>query len=134
MPDVQEEIAAFYAGYLEAWNKRDMTGLADCFTLPATFVSPMATVCVTDRAELRTSLTRNFERLESQGFSHSVLGSLTVRASNEGLAVADARGVRRLCRDGSLLEEIDAHYILRHDARGWRFAVTVSCAPGWQEA
>ena len=134
MDDIAEEVEAFYAGYLAAWNARDLEGRDACFALPATFVSPMGTLAVNSRRELRAVLARNFERLQSEGFSQSSAGTLEVRTCADGLAVADVRGLRRLRADGSLQEEIDAHYILRRDGRGWRFVVTMTCTPGWQDS
>jgi hypothetical protein len=49
------------------------------------------------------------------------------------MAIADARNVRRLRRDGSAIEVIDGHYVLRKEGGVWRFTVTVLCAPGWQK-
>ncbi len=130
---LQDEIAAFYAGYLAAWNARDYAVLADCFALPATFVSSAGAVCATDRTKLLLQLERTFARLEADGFDHSELGSLEARRCGEGLAVADANGVRRLRKDGTLQECIDAHYVLRREPAGWRFVVTLSCTQGWQQ-
>lgn len=130
---LQEEIAAFYAGYLKAWNARDYAVLTDCFALPATFVSPAGTVCATDRTKLLLQLEATFDRLEADGFSHSELGALESRRCGEGMAVAEACGVRRLRTDGSLQESIDAHYILRREPGGWRFVVSMACTPGWRQ-
>ena len=37
-----------------------------------------------------------------------------------------------VCVDGSILEEIDGHYVMQRTADGWRFAVAVVCEGGWQ--
>jgi ketosteroid isomerase-like protein len=130
---LQDEVAAFYAHYLAAWNNRDYAALADCFALPATFVSTVGTVCASDRTKLLLQLERTFDRLEADGFDHSELGSLETRRCGEGLAVADASAVRRLRADGSLQECIDAHYVLRREPAGWRFVISMSCTPGWRQ-
>ena len=56
MDDIAEEVEAFYAGYLAAWNARDLEGLDACFALPATFVSPMGTLAVNSRRAVSTSV------------------------------------------------------------------------------
>ena len=89
MDDIAEEVEAFYAGYLAAWNARDLEGLDACFALPATFVSPMGTLAVNSRRELRAVLARNFERLQSEGFSQSSAGTLEVRTCADVSACSD---------------------------------------------
>ncbi len=75
-----------------------------------------------------------FAGLEVAGFSHSEVGPVTATPCGDGLAIVDAAKVRRLKADGSLLEEIDGHYVMRETDEGWRFTVAVVCAAGWREA
>lgn len=128
---VQAEIEAFYDRYIAAWNAQDFPAVADCYAEPAMFLLPTATVSLPDRAAMIAMLETLFARLRGEGFSHSEFDSLTVKPCGEGIAIADARTVRRLRGDGTAIETIDAHYVLRKEGGDWRFTTTVTCEPGW---
>ncbi|MEQ8653741.1 MAG: hypothetical protein RIC87_14865 [Kiloniellales bacterium] len=65
--------------------------------------------------------------------SKSRHAGVTARSCGDGLAVLDASSVERLRKDGSVIESIDAHYILRKEADGaWRIATALVSAPGWR--
>lgn len=128
---VQAEIETFYDRYITAWNARDFAAVASCYSEPALFMLPAASVSLPDRAATISMLETLFARLTADGFSHSTVGNFTVRPCGEGMAIADARDVKRLRGDGSAIETIDAHYVLRKDGGDWRFTVTVTCEPGW---
>lgn len=132
MPDLKSEVDELYARYLEAWNARDFERVASHFSEPAMFVLPAAAVSLPNRAALVALLEKVFAGLEANGFSHSTIGAVTARACGEGLAIADARDVRRLRADGTAIEVIDGHYVLRREQKGWLFTLAVSCALGWQ--
>jgi len=132
MADLDQETLKLFDRYLTAWNARDFPGIADCFSEPAMFVLPGATVCLPDRAALVVMLGKLFDTLESQDFSHTTLGRISPRPSGEDMAIVDVRSVKRHRQDGSLLEEIDAHYIMKHEDGRWFLTVAVSCAPGWR--
>ncbi|MEM7024645.1 MAG: nuclear transport factor 2 family protein [Pseudomonadota bacterium] len=133
MPGLKSEVDELYARYLEAWNARDFEGVAACYTEPAMFVLPTGAVSLPDRPALVALLKKLFAGLEADGFSHSTIGAVGARACGEGLAIADARDVRRLRADGSTIEVIDGHYVLRKDEGSWLFMLVVTCTPGWQE-
>ena len=132
MADLEQETQKLFDRYLKAWNARDFPGIADCFSEPAMFVLPGATVSLPDRATLVKMLTKLFETLENQGFSHTTLGRISPRPSGEDMAIVDVRSVQRHREDGTLLEEIDAHYVMKREDGGWLLTVAVSCAPGWR--
>ena len=48
------------------------------------------------------------------------------------MAIVDAKEVARVRKDGSLIEVIDGHYVVRKFDDGWRFTMAVSCTRGWQ--
>jgi len=128
---VQSEVRAFYERYIAAWNAQDFPAVAACYAEPAMFLLPGTTVSLPDRTAMIAMLETLFARLTGEGFSHSEFDSLTVRPCGEGIAIADARNVRRLRGDGTAIEVIDAHYVLRKEGGDWRFATTVTCEPGW---
>lgn len=132
MSDLTAEVEELYARYLEVWNARDFEGVARCFSEPAMFVLPTAAVSLPDRAAVVALLQKVFAGLEANGFSHSTIGGVTARACGEGLAIVDARDVRRLRADGSAIEVIDGHCVLRKEQGAWMFTTVVTCAPGWQ--
>ena len=134
MSSSNTQAQALFYRYLECWNARDLPGVAACFTEPSMFVLPTGTVALPDHAALVALLKKVFAGLEVAGFSHSEVGPVTATPCGDGLAIVDAAKVRRLKADGSLLEEIDGHYVMRETDEGWRFTVAVVCAAGWREA
>lgn len=131
MTDTVAEVRAFYDRYITAWNAQDFPAVAACYSEPAMFLLPDKTVSLPDRAAMISMLESLFARLVADGFSHSTVGAFEVRPCGEGMAIADARDVKRLRGDGSAIETIDAHYVLRKEGGDWRFTVTVTCEPGW---
>lgn len=129
----EQEIKALFERYLTAWNARDLATVADCYTEPSLFILPDASVPVQDNEAMINLLKLIFEGLEKEDFSHTEIEDVKACACGENLAVADASTVRRLRRDGSEIECIDAHYILRRTKDGWRFTTAVVCSAGWQK-
>jgi len=130
---IVDDVLAMYDRYLTAWNGRDFAGVADCFAEPAQFVLSAATIALPDRKATIAMLEQLFDRMIAEGFSHSTIGAVSVRPCADGLAIMDARDVKRLRDDGTALEVIDAHYVVRREADGWRIAVAVVCDPGWRD-
>ena len=131
MTDVQTAAEALFARYFAAWNARDFEGVADCFDAPCQFVTPDSVLGLPDRAALIEMLEGMFARLEADGFGRTELGPVTARECNDGLAIRDVKNVARLRADGSALDRLDAHYVMRRTTDGWRLATAVPCARGW---
>lgn len=132
MKDVTTEARALFDTYLSCWNDRNFEGIVQCFEEPATFVMPNGTFCLPDHQSLIALLKKVFADLEKENFSHSTVDEVNAKSCGNGLAVLDASGVKRLKHDGSLLEQIDGHYIIRKTEGGWQFSVAVVCQSGWQ--
>lgn len=132
MTPIQIEAEALFNRYLRAWNAHDLPAVADCFAEPAMFVLPTGAVSIPDRAAFVTLLQKVFAGLVAAGYSRSTIGPIKARSCADDLAIVDALDVRRLKDDGSLLEEIDGHYVMQRTGDGWRFAVAVVCEQGWQ--
>lgn len=128
-----EEIRLLFDTYLTAWNARDFAGVAACYTEPSLFVMPSATVPVPDQDAMISLLENIFAGLDAQGFSHSEIGEISARTCSDALAIVDAKNVARLRADGSALEVIDAHYVVRKSEGAWKFVSAVVCDQGWQD-
>ncbi len=129
-----EEATQFFKAYLAAWNAQDLTALCGFYAEPSVFVLPERSLVMEDMNGTLGALQAVFEGLRAQDFGHSTYNSLEARGCAEGLAVLDVSGVMRLRKDGSLIEKIDAHYVLRHDIEGgWRIVTAVVCTPGWRQ-
>ncbi len=89
-------------------------------------------VALPDRMAALTLLEQVFAELDAAGFSHTTIGPVHALACGDGLAVVDALDVRRLKGDGSVLETLDGHYVMRLTDDGWRFAMAMTCEPGWR--
>ena len=95
MADLEQETQKLFDRYLRAWNARDFLGIADCFTQPAMFLSPGATISLPEHEALVGMLVKLFETLEGQGFSHTTLGRISPRPSGDDMAIVDVRSVQR---------------------------------------
>ncbi len=123
----------FFETYLTRWNAQDLEGISDLFEEPSLFVLPDRSIALATRQEALALLTLVFQGLNADNFEASRYASLEARSAGGGLAVLDVAGVDRLRKDGSLIETIDAHYILRRQAEGgWRIISAVVCEPGWR--
>ncbi len=132
MTPTQIEAEALFDRYLKAWNARDLPAIAACFAEPAMFILPSGPVSVADQPALVLLLEKVFADLVAAGYARSTVGPVKARRCGNGIAIVDALDVRRLRQDGSILEEIDGHYVMQRTAAGWRFAVAVVCEGGWQ--
>ncbi len=130
----ETEVNALIKTYLSAWNARDYEGMAALFTEPAVYVLADGPKTLATRADLVQSLMQQFAVLESNGFDHTEIESITVRACTDTTAMADMKTVARIKTDGSVLEVIDAVYIcLRQDGQ-WKLSIAMACRPGWNDA
>lgn len=131
----EEDAAEFYDAYLAAWNAQDLTALCGFYTEPAFFVLPERSIALEDENVTLGFLEQVFGRLNADDYLRSTYRSLSVQDCADGMAVLDVAGIERRRRDGSLIETVDAHYVLRHNEDGgWRMTVAVICAHGWKSA
>lgn len=129
-----QEAEAFFEAYLKAWNAQDLEAVSALYAEPSIFVLPQASLPLADRAATLALLKQVFEGLNAESFEVSRCAKVTGRSCGGGLAVLDATSVDRLRKDGSMIESIDAHYVLRREADGaWRIVTAVVCAPGWRD-
>ncbi|NKB54394.1 MAG: hypothetical protein GKR97_19675 [Rhizobiaceae bacterium] len=134
MNDATKEAQNLFEKYLDCWNNRDLEGVASCFDEPSVFVLPSGAVPLPNRQALVSLLQNLFAGLEKAGFSHTTIGSIEAKLCGEDLAILDAANVDRIKHDGSLLERIDGHYVMRNCDGQWRLVVAVACTSGWQKA
>lgn len=134
MNTVTKDAQALFARYLDCWNARDLVGAAACYDEPVLFISPTNTAALADHQALVGFFETIVAELEADGFSHSSIATINATLCRDGLATVDTTGVRRVRKDGSFIEEMDAHYIMRKRDGEWRLSVAVSCAPGWRDA
>ncbi len=132
MDDISDEAQNLFSHYLSCWNDRDLDGVAACFDEPSMFILPTGAVALPDRSALVGLLEKVFDGLEQAGFSHTTIGAVEAQLCGDGMAIVDAKDVKRIKKDGSVLETIDGHYVARKTQEGWRFTVAVSCTNGWQ--
>ncbi len=129
-----DEGRAFFEAYLRAWNAQDLEALSALFAEPSLFVLPQASLPLADRSATQALLKQVFDGLNADNFEKSRYAGVTARSCGDGLAILDATTVDRLRKDGSVIESIDAHYVLRRETDGaWRIVTVVVCAPGWRD-
>ena len=132
MGSIQSRGENLFATYLKHWNAQNIQFVAACYAEPCMFISPGGTAMLQERSALEEFLVQLFAGLNENGFSHSTVGEISVSRCNDGMAIMDVSNVRRLKSDGSVLEAIDAHYILKEYDDGWKIAAAVVCEPDWQ--
>ena len=130
----EADIRSLVNRYLTAWNGGDFETVAGCYSEPCLFILPTGAVPAADKAAMITLLKTIFAGLEADGFSHTEIDRIEICPRGDTLATADATGVRRLRKDGSEIEVIDAHYVLRRGPDGWQFATAVSLPHNWSVA
>ncbi len=129
----KEEATQFFEAYLAAWNAQDFTALCGFYAEPSMFVLSERSILMEDMNGALALMETVFARLNADDFGRSTYESLEAQGCAEGLAVLDVSNVMRLRKDGSLIEKIDAHYVLRHDPDGgWQITTAVVCTPGWR--
>lgn len=111
-----QEVATTFGRDVDAW-------LA-CFAAPLVIATDAATI-VLDPDAARAMGTRMFDELRERGFDHTELQETAITAVAEDVAVTHASFVRRRA-DGSVLEPVEATYLCRKRADGWK---VVTLAP-----
>ena len=126
-------IEAAIHSYIAAWNAQDFNAMAAHFTEPAVFILPTGTRALATRAELAAFLRGVFEGLNVAVFDHTEIGAIEVWECADGLWAADVHDIRRVHRDGSLMETIEVEYSLRREAEGQiRLISALWCDHGWR--
>jgi ketosteroid isomerase-like protein len=103
---------------------RDVDAWLECFAEPFVVATDVATMAL-DLDAARAMGTQMFEELRKQGFDHTELQEAAITVNGDDIAVAHARFVRRRA-DGSVLEPVEATYLCRKRADGWK---VVALAP-----
>lgn len=129
----EADIKALFHRYMQMWNARDFSGMAALFTEPTVSIGPDWPTVIADNSARPESLETRFERLETEGFDHTEIEAVDVQLADENTARAYLRSVRRLRRDGSPIDELDALYILSRIDGDWRLSVAMAGAPGWRD-
>ncbi len=129
----EEDIKALFGRYMDMWNDRDFAGMAALFTEPTVSVGPDGPTIIPDNAAMAASLKARFDKLEAENFDHTEIEAVDVQVADADTATADLKNVRRLRRDGSAIDELDALYILNRIGGAWKLSVAMAGAPGWRE-
>ena len=129
----EEDIKALFARYMDMWNDRDFAGMAALFTEPTVSVGPDGPTIIPDNAAMAASLKARFDKLEAENFDHTEIEAVDVQFADADTATADLKNVRRLRRDGSAIDELDALYILNRIGGAWKLSVAMAGAPGWRK-
>ena len=124
--DMTQALTEHYRAYIEAWNGRDFESLAGFFDTPCMIVTPQGAESFASLAAYQARQRDSFAEYEARGYSHTVVGDVTVAPFGDGLALLDAPDVRRMHADGSIMERRNAHYVLRLTPDGWRFTLVAS--------
>lgn len=129
----EADIKALFHRYMQMWNARDFTGMAALFAEPTISIGPDGPAIIADNGAMAASLETRFERLEKEDFDHTEIEAVDVHFADDNTATAYLRSVRRLRRDGSAIDELDALYILSRIEGDWRLGVAMAGPPGWRD-
>lgn len=124
--DLTQTLTAFYRDYITAWNAREFDRLAGFFDEPCMVATRGGAESFASLADYQARQRQSFAAYEARGYSHTAVGELAVTPFGPGLALMDAPDVRRMHRDGSIMERRAAHYMLRLTPEGWRFVLVAS--------
>jgi ketosteroid isomerase-like protein len=117
------DIERLFSTYRRAWNARDFEGVIECYSKPSLMVTKDRTIVLQDSTTMRAVLDAYFKMLDAAGFDHSDLGELAIRECGDDLAVVDVARITRYRKDGSVLESVSGHYVVKFENSGWRFVV-----------
>jgi ketosteroid isomerase-like protein len=103
---------------------RDVDAWLACFAEPLVVATSAGTM-VLDLVAARAMGTQMFDELRERDFDHTELQEAAVTVVAEDIGVAHASFIRRRA-DGSVLEPVEATYLCRKRADGWK---VVTLAP-----
>jgi ketosteroid isomerase-like protein len=129
----EADIKALFGQYMQMWNDRDFAEMAALFAEPSISIGPEGPTITPNNAAMAASLEARFERLEAENFDHTEIEAVVVQLADADTATADLKNVRRLRRDGSAIDELDALYILNRIGGAWKLSVAMAGAPGWRD-
>jgi len=118
------EMKAFYADYIDNFNRRDIDGVPRFFAFPwATVDGAGKAHVIPDAATLFPMWQQIITRLESQGWSHSQVDHLDtlVTGTETGLLVVDFSRVRK---DASVIETRRGYYVVHRGDAGWKIVTS----------
>ena len=119
----QDEIAAFFVSYVEAFNRRDPDALCEHWEPVGLFPSPSGNFAM-DRQSFRDHCVTLMDFYSNQGVVRPI-GEL-IAASELFPGVAEARMAYRMEGEGDeLIAEWEHFYILRRTDR-WRVTLTIA--------
>jgi len=130
----EADIKALFGRYMQMWNDRDFAGMAALFAEPTISIGPDGPMITPNNAAVAASLETRFKRLEAENFDHTEIEAVEVQFADPDTATADLKNVRRLRRDGSAIDELDALYILNRIDGAWKLSVAMAGAPGWRDS
>ena len=127
------DIEALFDTYLSRWNARDFPGMASLFTEPAIYMTEAGPLPVATRSELEAMFRKKFDEMDKAGFHHTEIGGISVSQCDATTAFLEMNRVRRLRRDGSAMDELDAIYVCSKTGEGWRLAVVIGAWLDWRQ-
>ena len=112
--NLRAQVFETYNRYLNAFNEADMETINDCIAYPLAYIGAdsvkMLDKFPVDPQELR----------EKIGWATSNAFEIDVVAVSEKKAHVVLRNVRRLRKDGSLIEESTGFYAFKNTENGWK--------------
>ncbi|MEM1313559.1 MAG: hypothetical protein AAGI51_03335 [Pseudomonadota bacterium] len=120
---MQDEIAAFFEGYVEAFRRRDAAAISERWEEVGLFPSPGGNFAL-PREAFQAHCERLLAFYDAQGVTDPVGELLSVEALFPGVAQA-RMAYRMLGEDGGLVAAWEHVYILRKSDR-WRVSLTIA--------
>jgi len=128
----QSELAAVeraLRSYYDTVAGGDAAAVAQCFTAPATFLTPHGSSTAATTALIETSFVAILRGFKAQGYSHSTWSEAHVKLLGDTTALASLMVVRHRT-DGSEIGTFGFTYLLRKIDGGWKIAVLIGHPPG----
>jgi hypothetical protein len=118
--EIKAELANFYRGYIDAFNREDLDHLLDCFAVPYAWVTGERGLGTVDsETDHQRAFSRIMIDIKARGWARSAIDQLRiwVIAENLGMILAD---YTRYKTDNSILEQGRACYTVRRDGKSWK--------------
>jgi hypothetical protein len=123
-----QELEAFYRQYIAAFNREELTGLAELFSYPwGSIGGRRGMVVIKDEAEFMRTMGKSKAALRGRGWARTGIDAThpSPTADDMGLLIADFTRYRE---DGTVLERGRACYTLRRDDGGWKIITLMEIA------
>jgi ketosteroid isomerase-like protein len=124
-----QEVEAFYHAYIDAFNREDTDFFLRVFCYPNAFLTGEQGMVVNAKeSDMQRFYQNVMASIQARGWDRSAVDRLQVQAFSETLAMVTA-DYTRYKKDGAILEQGRACYMVRRDGDTWKMLTIAEIKP-----